>query len=93
MAQLYGQLLTQVQALLDGLHPCQELVQLKDLMQELTALAEHRQHLQQMEESLQSVMATILQKLPRDMQKQARLLLLPYSKRPDSPAAAGGPAS
>lgn len=44
-----------------------------------------------MEQSLQSVMATILQKLPRDMQKQARLLLLPYSKQPDSPAAAGGP--
>jgi hypothetical protein len=46
-----------------------------------------------MEESLQSVMATILQQLPRDMQKQARLLLLPYSKRPDSRAAAGGPGS
>lgn len=44
-----------------------------------------------MEQSLQSVKAKILQQLPRDMQKQARLLLLPYSKQPGSPAAAGGP--
>lgn len=41
-----------------------------------------------MEGSLQDMMATILLKLPRDMQKQARLMLLPFSKQQGSPAAA-----
>jgi hypothetical protein len=40
-----------------------------------------------MEASLQAIMATVLQKLPKPMQKQARLLLLPFSKPQGSPAA------
>jgi hypothetical protein len=40
-----------------------------------------------MEGSLQDIMATVLQKLPKPVQKQARLMLLPFSKPQGSPAA------
>lgn len=43
-----------------------------------------------MEGSLQAIMGTVLQKLPKHMQKQARLMLLPYSKPQGNVAADAG---
>lgn len=93
LSEQYVQLLLQVQDSLSSIRPSQIYLSPQDFLEELSALASHKQQLQQMEVSMDGIADTILQMIPQELQHMAQQIRRTGSKtRPaaDDGAAAGG---